>query len=84
MWMSEKRQCNDWLGKEYDPTLNKFANDISLFVKSSLHLPLVLTVPTKPYRLMRAILAHLVAAKAEMDEGNFDLENLKDCFLQLL
>lgn len=66
------KQCNDWLGKEYDPALNKFASDISLFVKSSLHLPPVLTVPTKPYRLMRAILAHLVAAKIDMDEGEFD------------
>lgn len=66
------KACNDWLGQEFDPTLNKFADDVSVLVRSPLHLPPVLEVETIPHRLIRAILGHLVAAKAEIDDVLFD------------
>ncbi|MCI0528482.1 MAG: HNH endonuclease, partial [Nitrospira sp.] len=66
------QKCNNWLGHEFDPTLNKFSNDVSLLVRSPMHLPPVLDVETKPHRLMRGILGHLVAAKADLDSVVFD------------
>ena len=66
------KACNEWLGQEFDPVLNKFANDVALLVRSPLHLPPILEVETKPHRLIRAILGHLVAAKSELDDVVFD------------
>jgi hypothetical protein len=66
------KDCNNWLGKEFDPILNKFANDVALFVRSPLHLPPVFEIETVPHRLIRAVLGHLVAAKSELDDVVFD------------
>jgi hypothetical protein len=64
--------CNGRLGREYDPVLNEFANNVALYVRSPLHLPPIINVETKPQKLIRAILGHLVAAKSELDDVVFD------------
>lgn len=66
------KACNEWLGQQFDPVLNKLANDVTLLVRSPLHLPPVLEVETKPHRLIRAILGHFVAAKSGLDDVVFD------------
>lgn len=63
---------NEILGKEYDPTINEFAISVGLYLKSNLKFPPIIHHKTKPARLMRGILGHLVAAKIEMDESLFD------------
>lgn len=66
------KKCNDWLGHQFDPTLNDFARDVGELVRSPLHLPPSIDVDTKPHRLIRAIIGHLIAAKADLDEVVFD------------
>ena len=68
----EHAQCNDWLGREFDPILNRFVLDVIGVVRSSLHLPATIHVESMPMRLMRAILGHLLAAKADFEEVEFD------------
>ena len=65
--------CNNTeLGGKYDPILNDFAKDANVFLKSSLVLPNIVSIETKPNSLIRAVLGHLLAAKNEMDNSDFD------------
>lgn len=64
--------CNSKLGSDYDPTLNELSLIITNFLKSSLVLPKVTYVKTKPIRLIKSILGHLVAAKATIDKVKLD------------
>lgn len=73
------KPCNEWLGHEVDPTYIDFTRQIGLFLKSSLSLPKSAMIQTKPNRLLRSILAHLVAAKAEIDEVVFDRDVRAAC-----
>jgi len=59
--------CNNLLGREYDPTLNDLALGVGRIMKSPLVLPSTIRYTTKPARLIRGILGHLVAAKVERD-----------------
>ncbi len=59
--------CNSFLGTNYDPVLNKFAQDIGMFVNSVIGFPEYINIKTKPKLLIKAILAHLVASKKEVD-----------------
>ena len=66
------KPCNEKLGQEVDPTLIDFTTQLGRFLTSRLELPPVITIQTKPNRLLRAVLAHLVSAKAELDDALFD------------
>ena len=66
------KQCNTWLGQEFDPTMNQLSKDVGAIVQSPLHLPPTMTIETKPHRLIRGIVGHMVAAKSDIDEVVFD------------
>ncbi len=66
------RRCNDYIGAEYDPTLNVFSKSVGLYIKSTLRIPMAVRHKTKPQRLLKALLAHLVAAKVEIEDTTFD------------
>ena len=65
-------ECNSFLGAEFDPIINDFANDVGRYLVSSLELPETISHPVKPQRLIKAILGHLVAAKVEVENTVFD------------
>jgi hypothetical protein len=55
-------ECNSGLlGTNYDPTLIKFAGDIRLLLDSELMLPEYTMLETKPNRLVRSVVWHLLA-----------------------
>ena len=64
--------CNSQLGLHFDPVLNEFNKTVALFLKSKLILPAQLSVKTKPIRLMKAVLGHLLSAKTEIDNSKLD------------
>lgn len=66
------KDCNSRLGSRYDPILNQFALEIGRILKSTLYFPSVINIPTKPNALIRAILGHLLAAKADIDDTLID------------
>jgi len=66
------KECNEKIGRMFDPVLNGFARDIGNILKSKLILPSVIYCKTKPNLLMRAILAHFLAAKADIDKVKTD------------
>lgn len=66
------KTCNERLGKEFDPVLNNLSRDVGRHLRSPLILPEIVKINTKPQRLIRAILGHLIAAKTELDEVDFD------------
>lgn len=65
--------CNNKiLGKKLDPILNDFSKQIASFVKSKLILPKIIDIKTRPTALVRAVLGHLLAAKAQIDNVKID------------
>lgn len=66
------KECNEFLGVNYDTVINDFASSVGRYLKSQLKFPETLHHKTKPVRLMRGILGHFLAAKAEFDEVLFD------------
>lgn len=70
---------NEWLGAKYDPILNDFAIGIGRFLNTTIDLPPVIDYETKPTALIRAILGHLLAAKAHIDDSIFD-QRVRDFF----
>lgn len=66
------KECNEYLGIEYDPVLNGFAISVGRYLRSSVTLPNVVNHSVKPQRLMKALLGHLVAAKVEVENTAFD------------
>lgn len=66
------KPCNEWLGRYVDPTLIHFARSIRHILTSELCLPSIVDITTKPNRLIRSILAHIVSAKTDLDEVIFD------------
>lgn len=71
--------CNGMLGREFDLTLKEFSIAVSRYLKSSLRLPEKASFKTKPNRLARAILGHLVAAKVDVEPSLFD-DKVHDLF----
>ena len=63
---------NDLLGRKYDPILNEFAIGVGRYLNTTLVLPSIIHYETKPTGLIRAIMGHLLAAKAEIDDVLFD------------
>ena len=77
------KKCNNtWLGKYYDPTLNEFARHVSNILQSKLLRPEVLEIPTKPNRLIRAVIGHLVASKIKYDRCTSD-HLFRRCFFDM-
>jgi len=66
------KECNEFLGVNYDTVVNEFAISVGRYLKTQIKLPEMLHHKTKPVRLMRGILGHLLAAKAEFDNVLFD------------
>ena len=66
--------CNSKIGTLYDPTLNDFNKTLSIFLQSTLSLPAVTYIRTKPIRLFKAILAHSLSAKNNIDDVVMDEE----------
>lgn len=64
--------CNSYLGSEFDPVINDFAISIGQYLQSNLTPPDKVSHKTKPQRLMKAILGHLVAAKVDIEDTLFD------------
>ena len=68
------KECNEKIGRKFDPVLNGFARGIGNILKSNLILPSIIYYKTKPNLLIRAILAHLLAAKADIDKVTADVK----------
>jgi len=66
------KECNEIIGRKYDPVLNDFAYNVGRILKTKLTLPSIIYYKTKPNLLIRAILGHLLAAKADIDEVTVD------------
>ena len=66
------KACNEWLGAELDPTYISFSRQIGQLINSKLHLPNRIKISTFPNRLVRAIIAHLLAVKVDMDNALFE------------
>ena len=66
------KACNEYLGVEYDPSLNDFAVSVGRYVRTALELPSTISHRVKPQRVMKALLGHLVAAKVEVEDTYFD------------
>jgi hypothetical protein len=64
--------CNSKLGRNYDTVLTSLNKDVSLYLKSNLYFPAYTYIKTKPNKLIKAILGHLMSAKEEIDEFTFD------------
>jgi hypothetical protein len=55
-------RCNNTLlGSKYDPAFIKFVNGVGSMLKTSLHLPSVLTVEGQPQAIIRSLLGHISA-----------------------
>lgn len=66
------KECNEKVGSRYDPVLNDIADGVGKIVKSNLKLPSIIHYKTKPNLLIRAVLAHILAAKAHIDNVKMD------------
>lgn len=61
--------CNNTLlGAKFDPALISFTNSVSTFLRSSLALPEIVSVPIVPGLVARAVLGHLFAVGIERRE----------------
>lgn len=63
---------NELLGANYDTILNDFAIGVGRFLNTTLDLPPIVHIETKPQKLIRAVLGHLLAAKVELDDVILD------------
>ena len=68
------KECNEFLGQKYDHVVNEFALTVGRHLKSGLKFPKMIHHKTKPLRLMKGILGHLLAAKAEYDDVLLDTQ----------
>lgn len=71
------RECNSALGREYDPTIGSLCAEVTNYLKSPLNLPARVSFDTKPARLLRGIVGHLLAAKLSPDTSVVD-ERLRE------
>jgi len=75
-------KCNNKrLGLGYDPTLIALANDVRAYLESSLHLPTEMRLKTKPNRLVRSVVGHLLAHGVGEHRNGSMIDNLTDYFL---
>ena len=69
------------LGSRYDPTLVALSKVVSAYVQSALHLPNSMQIETKPNRLVRSIVGHLLALGVGEHRNGKAIERLTDYFL---
>lgn len=74
------KNCNERLGQKYDPSIKEFAESVGRYLNSKLKFPSAVNHKTKPVALMKGLLAHLLAAKIDLDNGKFD-QNLRKIVL---
>lgn len=60
-------ECNSHVGREYDPVIGKLCSDIQSYLGASITVPAATSFETIPARLLRGVLAHLLAAKLSPD-----------------
>lgn len=70
-------ECNSKIGTEFDPELNRLNKSLIKFLQSSSVLPKYSMIKVKPYLLIKAVLAHLLAAKHNIDEVVSD-QNIRE------
>ncbi|GAG98784.1 unnamed protein product, partial [marine sediment metagenome] len=68
------KECNEFLGQKYDPVVNEFALSVGRYLKSDFKFPEIIHHKTKPLRLIKGIIGHLIAAKAEYDDVVLDTQ----------
>lgn len=74
------QECNNTLlGANYDSALNTFAEEVGRYIKSSLYIPEVVRIKTKPIKIIKSVLGHLLAAKSDL---SFSLQD--DAFREFL
>ena len=76
-----KKCNNELLGLRYDPTLITLTKDIRLYLESTLYLPAQMGSKTRPNRLARCVVGHLLAHGVEGHRGGKLLQGLADFFL---
>jgi len=76
------KECNEFFGVNYDTVVNDFSISVGRYLKTQIFLPPMLHHKTKPARLIRGILGHLLAAKAEFDDVIFD-QQVRDFIFDL-
>lgn len=74
------RNCNSFLGAEFDKVINKFNSDITELVSRQRILPKTLMVKTCPLRLMKGLIGHLLAARIDFWDAPFE-NDLRDFVL---
>lgn len=75
-------QCNnERLGLGYDPTLISAAKDVRAYLESALYLPPEMRIQTRPNRLVRSIVGHLLAHGVDEHRNGEMIERLTDYFL---
>lgn len=72
---------NERLGHGYDPTLITLSKDIRVYLESALYLPARMNVKTKPNRLIRSVVGHLLAHGIGEHRNGSMIEELTDYFL---
>ncbi len=74
------KDCNSFLGAEFDEVINKLNSDITKLVSTQLIMPDTITVKTYPLRLMKGLIGHLLAARIDFWDEPFENE-LRDFVL---
>lgn len=76
------KQCNNTLlGLNYDPEFNAFTAKVKSYLTTSLHLPQVMYVKTKPQKIARALYGHLSAVGVDRYHENERSLLMKSWFL---
>jgi len=73
-------RCNGKLGTKYDVELNLFTRTLAMFLNSELLFPSVIKINTRPVKLIKAVLGHLLSSKSVIDESKFDKKIRKYLF----
>ncbi|MGH8536216.1 MAG: hypothetical protein ACREXM_07055 [Gammaproteobacteria bacterium] len=76
------KKCNsERLGLGYDPTLVSLSNNVRAYLESVLHLPSEMRTKTKPNRLVRCVVGHILAHGVGEHRAGTMIERLTDYFL---
>lgn len=73
---------NNLLGIQSDPSLISFANEAKTLLKSHLCLPESISVQTRPNRMCRSVVGHLLAAHLDGHRAGTLTSSLTDYFLE--
>ncbi len=66
------KTCNSEIGSKYERTLIDFTKSVKKTLSSNLVLPKILNFDVQPQRLMKCVIGHIIAAKIEDEETEFD------------